>query len=74
MKRNKAEGKGQSSAIPAPRAEGLRILILFSDVGEGHLSTARTLAADLQSNLPYAEIILDNGFDVLGRFLCWLRA
>jgi len=71
MKRNKAEGQGQSSAIPAQRAEGLRILILFSDVGEGHLSAARTLAADLKSNLPHAEIILDNGFDVLGRFLCW---
>jgi processive 1,2-diacylglycerol beta-glucosyltransferase len=71
MKKNSEEGQGQSSAIRAQRAEALRILILFSDVGEGHVSTARTLAADLRSSVPSAEITLDNGFDVLGRFLCW---
>ena len=57
--------------IPGQRGAVPRILILFSDVGEGHASAARTLAADIRAEKPESDVILANGFDVLGRFLCW---
>ena len=50
---------------------GPRILILFSDIGEGHASAARTLRNEILAEAPGADVLLQNGFDALGRFLCW---
>jgi processive 1,2-diacylglycerol beta-glucosyltransferase len=50
---------------------GPRILILFSDIGEGHVSAARTLRDEILAEDPSAEVLLQNGFDALGRLLCW---
>ena len=50
---------------------GPRILILFSDIGEGHASAARTLRDEILTEDPRAEVLLQNGFEALGRFLCW---
>ena len=50
---------------------GPRVLILYSDIGEGHLSAARTLRDEILAEAPAAEVVLDNGFEVLGRFLRW---
>jgi processive 1,2-diacylglycerol beta-glucosyltransferase len=57
-----------SSLRPKP---GPRILILFSDIGEGHASAARTLRNEILTEDPQSEVALQNGFDALGRFLCW---
>ena len=57
-----------SSLRPKP---GPRILILFSDIGEGHVSAARTLRNEIITEDPQAQVTLQNGFDALGRFLCW---
>jgi processive 1,2-diacylglycerol beta-glucosyltransferase len=53
-----------------PKA-GPRILILYSDIGEGHLSAARTLRDEIVAEEPAAKVVLDNGVNVLGWFLCW---
>ena len=47
------------------------MLVLFSDIGEGHISAARTLRNDIRTEAPAADVVLENGFDSLGRFLCW---
>jgi UDP-N-acetylglucosamine:LPS N-acetylglucosamine transferase len=59
-----------SASSLRPKA-GPRILILFSDIGEGHASAARTLQDEILTEDPRAEVTLQNGFDALGRFLCW---
>lgn len=57
--------------MSGPTKPGPRILILYSDIGEGHLSAARTLRDEIIAEEPAACIVLDNGFEVLGRFLRW---
>lgn len=67
---------GTSDEAPAseqsrrPRT-GPRILILFSDIGEGHASAARTLSDEILTGHPWADVLMQNGFEALGRFLCW---
>ena len=53
------------------RETGRRILIVYSDIGDGHLSAARNLEAELRSEAPDADIVLENGFEALGRLLRW---
>jgi processive 1,2-diacylglycerol beta-glucosyltransferase len=59
-----------SASFSKPKT-GPRILILFSDIGEGHASAARTLSNEILAEAPGADVLLQNGFDVLGSFLCW---
>lgn len=44
-----------------------RILILTADIGEGHDLPARMIAADLEKQLPDAEVTIDNGLEAMGK-------
>ncbi|HEY0280711.1 MAG TPA: NAD-dependent epimerase/dehydratase family protein [Solirubrobacterales bacterium] len=44
-----------------------RVLILSADIGEGHDLPARMIAADLEKELPDAEVTIDNGLEAMGR-------
>ena len=68
--------RGTLEEAPAPASPwrpktGTRILILFSDIGEGHASAARNLCNEILVEEPGTDVLLQNGFDALGRFLCW---
>ena len=60
-----------ATSSPWRSKTGQRILILFSDIGEGHASAARTLRNGILAEAPAVDVLLQNGFDALGRFLCW---
>jgi processive 1,2-diacylglycerol beta-glucosyltransferase len=55
-----------SAATPARR-----VLILHSDIGEGHLAAARALQLQIQLEEPLADVVLEDGYQVLGPFLRW---
>jgi UDP-glucose 4-epimerase len=44
-----------------------RVLILTADIGEGHDLPARMIAADLEKEIPGAEVTVDNGLEAMGR-------
>lgn len=52
-------------SILSPR----RILVLSADLGEGHDSAARALAADLTAEQPATQVVLTDGLAALGPFL-----
>ena len=52
-------------------AERQRVLVLFSDIGEGHASAARTLSNEIVAVDPHAKVMVVNGFEALGHFLRW---
>jgi UDP-N-acetylglucosamine:LPS N-acetylglucosamine transferase len=64
-------GQTPHQAWPVGPKSGPRILVLFSDIGEGHASAARTLRDEIQAEDPSAEVVLENGFEALGPFLRW---
>ena len=47
------------------RASGLRVLILCADVGEGHVTVARALAAELAAHGEVAAIELSTSLEVM---------
>jgi len=51
-----------------------RVLILTASVGEGHDLPARTLAAQLASESPDAEIVTEDGLVPMGRFVTAISA
>jgi processive 1,2-diacylglycerol beta-glucosyltransferase len=51
-----------------------RVLILTASVGEGHDVPARTLAAQLASESPEAEILTEDGLEPMGRFVTAISA
>ena len=53
---------------PANRASP-RVLILTADIGEGHDLPARMIAADLEKEVPDAEVTIDNGLEAMGRMM-----
>jgi UDP-glucose 4-epimerase len=46
-----------------------RILILTADIGEGHDLPARMIAADLEKQIPDAEVTIDNGLEAMGKMM-----
>ena len=50
-----------------------RVLVLFSDIGEGHAATARAVAAELSLDISKPDVVLVNGFTAMGRFLYVLQ-
>jgi UDP-glucose 4-epimerase len=46
-----------------------RVLILTADIGEGHDLPARMIAADLEKELPDAEVTIDNGLEAMGKMM-----
>ena len=51
----------------------LRVLILFSDIGEGHAATAHALAANIAAVQPETTVVLENGLAHVGWFLRFLQ-
>jgi processive 1,2-diacylglycerol beta-glucosyltransferase len=52
--------------------EAIRVLILYSDIGEGHAASARGIAAQIAQKDPRVLTQLCNGFDALDPMLRWL--
>ena len=52
--------------------EAIRVLILYSDIGEGHAASARGIAAQIAQKDPRVLTHLCNGFDALDPMLRWL--
>jgi nucleoside-diphosphate-sugar epimerase/UDP-N-acetylglucosamine:LPS N-acetylglucosamine transferase/HAMP domain-containing protein len=48
---------------------GPRVLILTADIGEGHDLPARMIAADLEKQVPDAEVTIDNGLEAMGKMM-----
>jgi UDP-glucose 4-epimerase len=46
-----------------------RVLILTADIGEGHDLPARIIKADLEEEVPSAEVEIANGLEAMGRLL-----
>jgi UDP-glucose 4-epimerase len=44
-----------------------RVLVLTADIGEGHDLPARIIKADLEEEVPNAEVEIANGLDAMGR-------
>jgi UDP-glucose 4-epimerase len=53
----------------ASRREELppRVLVLTADIGEGHDLPARIIKADLEEEVPGAEVEIENGLEAMGR-------
>ena len=53
----------------AARAEerAARVLVLTADIGEGHDLPARIIKADLEEEVPGAEVEIDNGLEAMGK-------
>jgi processive 1,2-diacylglycerol beta-glucosyltransferase len=63
----------QRESIQSAVAEHRRVLILYSDIGEGHASAARALATELGKDSPQVDVMLENGFAHVGRLMCFLQ-
>jgi UDP-glucose 4-epimerase len=46
-----------------------RVLVLTADIGEGHDLPARIIKADLEAELPGAEVEIANGLEAMGRII-----
>jgi UDP-N-acetylglucosamine:LPS N-acetylglucosamine transferase len=58
----------------SPQAGRPRILILTASVGEGHDLPARMLAAQLRSEYPGSEIVIEDGLAPMGRLVTAISA
>jgi UDP-glucose 4-epimerase len=52
-----------------PDSRAPRVLILTADIGEGHDLPARMIKADLEKEVPAAEVTIDNGLEAMGRMM-----
>ena len=50
-------------------AEAPRVLVLTADIGEGHDLPARIIAAEIEQDIPGAEVEVANGLAAMGRIL-----
>jgi len=57
---------GAAGARPAG-GEGTKVLVLSADIGEGHDLPARIVRADLEAEVPGAEVEIENGLEAMGR-------
>lgn len=67
-------GEATSEAAPAPprpasRGKTPRVLILTTDIGEGHDLPARQLAEGLRQECPGAHVVIADGLAAMGRVL-----
>jgi UDP-glucose 4-epimerase len=44
-----------------------RVLVLTADIGEGHDLPARIIKADLEEEIPDAEVTIENGLEAMGK-------
>ncbi len=44
-----------------------RVLVLTADIGEGHDLPARIIKADLEEEVPGAEVVIENGLEAMGK-------
>jgi hypothetical protein len=56
-------------AEPAPAPGSPRVLILTTDIGEGHDLPARELAAAIEADCPAAEVVVADGLAAMGKLL-----
>jgi len=64
-----AAGALLAGASRPGEARDPRVLILTADIGEGHDLPARMIAADLEKQVPGAEVTIDNGLDAMGKMM-----
>ena len=64
-----APGALLAGASRPGEARDPRVLILTADIGEGHDLPARMIAADLEKQVPGAEVTIDNGLDAMGKMM-----
>jgi UDP-glucose 4-epimerase len=62
-----AAGALLAGASRPGEARDPRILVLTADIGEGHDLPARMIAADLEKEVPGAEVTIDNGLEAMGK-------
>ncbi len=62
-----AAGAVLAGAAGSGEARDPRVLILTADIGEGHDLPARMIAADLEEEVPGAQVTIDNGLEAMGR-------
>src|SRR5436305_2557938 len=58
-----------SSGLGSGRVPGPRVLILTTDIGEGHDLPARQLALGIEQERPGAEVTIADGLAAMGRLL-----
>ncbi len=46
-----------------------RVLVLTADIGEGHDLPARIIKAEIEEEIPAAEVVVANGLEAMGRFI-----
>ncbi len=46
-----------------------RVLVLTADIGEGHDLPARIIKADIEEEIPAAQVEIDNGLEAMGKLL-----
>jgi UDP-glucose 4-epimerase len=64
-----AAGALLAGASRPGEARDPRVLILTADIGEGHDLPARMIAADLEKQVPGAEVTIDNGLEAMGKMM-----
>jgi UDP-glucose 4-epimerase len=64
-----AAGALLAGASRPGEARDPRVLILTADIGEGHDLPARMIAADLEKQVPDAEVTVDNGLEAMGKLM-----
>jgi UDP-glucose 4-epimerase len=52
-----------------PQEREPRVLVLTADIGEGHDLPARIIKADLEEEVPGAEVEIANGLEAMGRLI-----
>ena len=62
-----AAGALLAGASARPGSAPPRVLILTADIGEGHDLPARIIKADLEKEIPGAEVEVANGLEAMGR-------
>ena len=73
-KKPSLNGNGHASGALLAGASGStermpRVLVLTADIGEGHDLPARIIKADLEAEIPGAEVEIANGLEAMGRIL-----
>lgn len=65
-------GSDDRDTIPRParrEAAELRVLVLTTDIGEGHDLPARQIAAGIEAERPGAQVVVADGLAAMGRIL-----
>jgi UDP-glucose 4-epimerase len=73
-KKPSLNGNGHANGALLAGAAGMedrppRVLVLTADIGEGHDLPARIIKADLEQEIPSAEVEIANGLEAMGRLV-----